>query len=152
MDDGGGEDEDGEDEDGEERRDKLSAKARQISQRCQRLSSSRLIHPAWLLHSLSVWPPSHLYDTRSLFIAAPIHYPCHPHPSTSCPKAPRSPAACHSPYRRSRLTGRSCVVKRQPGQKGTEKKKRKKKRGAVRQSGCPSSVTQAEGGFWSGET
>lgn len=46
----------GEDEDGEERRDKLSAKARQISQRCQRLSGARLIHPAPLLHSLSVWP------------------------------------------------------------------------------------------------
>lgn len=110
MDGGGG-------EDGEERRDKLSAKARQISQRCQRLSCSQLIHPAWLLHSLSVWPrptcmtPDHSSSPR------PFITPVTPILPLPAPRPPRSPAACHSPYRRSRLTGRSCVVKSQSGQK-----------------------------------
>lgn len=93
-----GEDEDGEDEDGEERRDKLSAKARQISQRCQRLSSSRLIHPAWLLHSLSVWPrptcmtPDHSSSPRPFI--TPVT-PILPLPAPR-PRAPPPPVTAHT--------------------------------------------------------
>lgn len=137
MDGDGDEDKDG---------DKLSAEARQISQRCQRLSSSRLIHPAWLLHSLSVWPrPTCMTPDHSSSLH-PFITPVTPILPLPAPPGPALP--CHSPHRRSRLTGRSCVVKRQPGQqkkkKGLKKIKKETRKGggaAVLPALC------ADGGF-----
>lgn len=146
--DGGGD----EDEDGEERRDKLSAKARQISQRCQRLSCSQLIHPAWLLHSLSVWPrptcmtPDHSSSPR------PFITPVTPILPLPAPRPPRSPAACHSPYRRSRLTGRSCVVKSQSGKKELRGSKKKTELLSVRLHSNQRGAVGGGEGIWSGGT
>lgn len=77
-------------------RDKLSARQDE-SLSAVSVWAAPAIYPASPPPFTICLAPSHLYDTRSLFIPAPIHYPCRPNPSISLPQGLRPPprSACH---------------------------------------------------------